>query len=94
MQKNVFANLKMSTSNECRIAALVPLVEESYGIYKFITSMMNAMHLRTETHEILAPLREQYKKQYRMLQRFYGECSNLRYLTSLISIPRLPDVGP
>lgn len=45
-QKVVFANFRMHSNNECRIASLVPLVEESYGIYKFITSMLRAMHKR------------------------------------------------
>lgn len=43
-QKAVFASFRHHSNNECRIASLVPLVEESYGIYKFITSMMRAMH--------------------------------------------------
>lgn len=43
-QKLVFAHFKSSGSNECRISALVPLVYESYGIYRFITSMARAMH--------------------------------------------------
>ena len=43
-QKAVFASLGHTFNNECRIAALVPLVEESYGIYKFLTSMLRAMH--------------------------------------------------
>lgn len=43
-QKVVFTSFRMASNNECRIASLVPLVEESYGIYKFITSMLRAMH--------------------------------------------------
>lgn len=42
-QKLIFAHLR-STGNECRISALVPLVQESYGLYKFVTSMLRAMH--------------------------------------------------
>ena len=45
-QKLIFANFRGSTTNECRISALVPLVKESFGIYKFITSMLRAMHRR------------------------------------------------
>lgn len=45
-QKLVFANFRPSSNNECRIAALVPLVEESYAIYKFATSMLRAMYKR------------------------------------------------
>ena len=43
-QKLIFSNFRSGANNECRISALVPLVQESYGIYKFITSMLRAMH--------------------------------------------------
>src|SRR3954451_6044676 len=43
-QKLIFSHFRSGTNNECRISALVPLVQESYGIYKFITSMLRAMH--------------------------------------------------
>ena len=39
-QKLIFSHFTGGNNNECRIAALVPLVQESYGIYKFITSML------------------------------------------------------
>ena len=43
-QKLIFSHFRTGANNECRISALVPLVQESYGIYKFITSMLRAMH--------------------------------------------------
>lgn len=43
-QKLVFAHFKDSGNNEARISALVPHVKESYGIYRFITSMARAIH--------------------------------------------------
>ena len=43
-QRLIFSNFRSGANNECRISALVPLVQESYGIYKFITSMLRAMH--------------------------------------------------
>ena len=42
-QKMVFSHFRYS-ANECRISSLVPLVKESWGIYRFITSMMRAMY--------------------------------------------------
>ena len=45
-QRMIFAHFRHSASNECRISALVPLVKESWGIYRFITSMLRAMHRR------------------------------------------------
>lgn len=45
-QRMVFSHFRQSANNECRISALVPLVKESWGIYRFITSMLRAMHRR------------------------------------------------
>ncbi|KAI9733327.1 MAG: sla2 Src-like adaptor 2 [Cirrosporium novae-zelandiae] len=93
-QKLIFSHFRGGNSNECRISALVPLVQESYGIYKFITSMLRAMHTTTGDEEALEPLRGRYDAQHYRLVKFYYECSNLRYLTSLITVPRLPQDPP
>ncbi|KAM3545457.1 hypothetical protein ARSEF1564_001619 [Beauveria bassiana] len=93
-QKLIFSHFRNVGNNECRIAALVPLVHESYGIYKFITSMLRALHTITGDDDALQPLRERYDAQHYRLVKFYYECSNLRYLTSLINIPKLPHDAP
>lgn len=93
-QKLVFSHFRHGVNNECRISSLVPLVQESYGIYKFVTSMLRAMHRTTGDDEALSPLRERYNGQHHRLVRFYYECTNLRYLTSLITIPKLPQDPP
>ncbi|KAL8697126.1 MAG: hypothetical protein Q9224_002457, partial [Gallowayella concinna] len=93
-QKLIFAHFRGGANNECRISALVPLVQESYGIYKFITSMLRAMHTTTGDDDALSPLRGRYDTQHYRLLKFYYECSNLRYLTSLITVPKLPQEPP
>jgi hypothetical protein len=93
-QKLIFSHFRSGGNNECRISALVPLVQESYGIYKFITSMLRAMHTTTGDDEALAPLRARYEAQHYRLVQFYAECANLRYLTSLITVPQLPPEPP
>ncbi|EXJ53696.1 uncharacterized protein A1O5_13052 [Cladophialophora psammophila CBS 110553] len=93
-QKLIFSHFRGGSNNECRIAALVPLVQESYGIYKFITSMLRAMHTTTGDDDALEPLRTRYDGQHYRLVKFYYECSNLRYLTSLITVPKLPQDPP
>lgn len=93
-QKLIFSHFRNVGNNECRISALVPLVQETYGIYKFITSMLRAMHSTTGDDDALEPLRQRYDAQHHRLVRFYYECSNLRYLTSLIAIPKLPQDPP
>ncbi|KAI9050455.1 hypothetical protein LZ554_005618 [Drepanopeziza brunnea f. sp. 'monogermtubi'] len=93
-QKLIFSHFRSGGNNECRISALVPLVQETYGIYKFITSMLRAMHTTTGDDEALEPLRSRYDAQHYRLVKFYYECSNLRYLTSLITVPKLPQDPP
>jgi hypothetical protein len=56
---------------------------------------MEADHVvATGDAEALEPLRGRYDAQHYRLVRFYYECSNLRYLTSLITIPKLPPNPP
>ncbi|KAJ7751284.1 ANTH domain-containing protein [Mycena maculata] len=93
-QKMVFSHFNHSSNNECRISALVPLVKESWGIYRFITSMMRAMFRRTNDADALEPLRQRYTSQHHNLRKFYYECSNLKYLTGLINVPKLAQEPP
>ncbi|KAF9015608.1 ANTH domain-containing protein [Cyathus striatus] len=93
-QKMVFSHFRHSTNNECRISSLVPLVKESWGIYRFITSMLRAMYRRTNDVEALEPLKERYTSQHYNLRKFYYECSNLKYLTGLINVPKLGHEPP
>ncbi|PPR00025.1 hypothetical protein CVT24_009034, partial [Panaeolus cyanescens] len=93
-QKMVFSHFRHSTNNECRISSLVPLVKESWGIYRFITSMLRAMYRRTNDTDVLEPLRERYTSQHYNLRKFYYECSNLKYLTGLINVPKLGHEPP
>jgi hypothetical protein len=94
LQKLIFAHFRHSANNECRISALVPLVKESYNIYRFITSMLRAMHRRTDDQDALEPLRSRYNAQHHALRKFYFECSNLKYLTGLINVPKLGNEPP
>lgn len=48
----------------------------------------------TGDDDALEPLRARYVAQHHRLVRFYYECSNLRYLTSLINVPKLPPEPP
>ncbi|EPY53376.1 huntingtin-interacting protein [Schizosaccharomyces cryophilus OY26] len=93
-QKQIFSSFKRSSKNECRISALVPLVQESYGIYRFLISMLRALYKTIDGADTLEPLKQRYISQHHRLRHFYADCSNLRYLTSLISVPRLPHDPP
>jgi DNA repair exonuclease SbcCD ATPase subunit len=94
LQRLIFTTINPDKRSECKIAALVPLVKESYGIYKFITSMLRAVYRATGSEDALTPLRERLDSQHARLFEFYADCSSIRYLTSLITIPRLPQSPP
>ncbi|CAI8499078.1 unnamed protein product [Hanseniaspora opuntiae] len=89
--KIVFNNISESEiRNECKISSLVPLVSESYGIYKFVTSMLRGMFKQSGDIDALYPLVESFEKQHSDLFKFYSNCSSISFLSSLITIPLLP----
>lgn len=94
LQRVIFASITHDKRSECKISALVPLVAESYGIQKFVTFMLRAIHHSTGSDDALEPLRQRYNSQHARLYEFYADCSSMRYLTSLITIPRLPETPP
>lgn len=44
--------------------------------------------------DALEPLRSRYNSQHYNLRKFYYECSNLKYLTGLINVPKLGQEPP
>ena len=46
----------------------------------------------TNVIEALEMLRQRYNAQHYGLRKFYYECSNLKYLTGLINVPKLGQV--
>ena len=95
----IFASIQSDVRNaECRISALIPMIAETYGIYKFITSMLRAMYRQLNTFgdedDVLQPLRERYELIHARLFEFYADCSSIKYLTTLVTIPKLPTEPP
>lgn len=93
-QKLIFATIHQTPNNLCKVSALVPLIAESYGIYKFCTSMLRALHLQLGADEALTVLFERFDSQHFMLREFYTDCHAIKFLTSLITIPRLSNDPP
>ncbi|ORX86018.1 hypothetical protein K493DRAFT_319868 [Basidiobolus meristosporus CBS 931.73] len=56
--------------------------------------MLMAMHRSVEAHEALEALRSRFNAQHYALRKFFYECSNLKYLTSLIPVPHLQHDPP
>lgn len=94
LQKLIFQDFRGASSSEARVASLVPLVEESYGIYQFLVSMLTAMHQIIGSAEVMGPLRDQFNQSHYALLQFYSECSAINYLTSLVTVPVLSREPP
>ena len=94
LQKLIFATIHRSHGNLCKVSALVPLITESYGIYKFCISMLRAMYQQLGEDEALTVLFDRFESQHFMLRDFYTDCHSIKFLTSLITIPRLPNSVP
>lgn len=94
LQKLIFATIHSTPNNLCKVSALVPLVAESYGIYKFCTSMLRAMYQQLGQDDALQGLFERFESQHVMLRDFYADCHGIKFLASLVSIPRLPNNPP
>lgn len=93
MQKHVFSTIHRSPNNLCKVSALVPFISESYGIYKFLISMLRAMYQQLGD-EALNDLFERFNGQHYILRDFYTDCQAIKFLTSLITIPRIPATVP
>lgn len=59
-----------------------------------MADLFSLLDAATGDNDALQPLRERYDAEHYRLVKFYYECSNLRYLTSLITIPKLPGDPP
>lgn len=94
LQKLIFATINQTPNNLCKVSALVPLISESYGIYKFCTSMLRAMYQQLGDDEALKMLFERFDSQHFVLRDFYTDCHAIKFLTSLITIPRLSNNPP
>ncbi|WLF81350.1 sla2 Src-like adaptor 2 [Lodderomyces elongisporus] len=94
LQQLIFATIHQSRNNLCKVSALVPLISESYGIYKFCISMLRALYQQLGEDEALKVLFDRFESQHFMLRDFYTDCHSIKFLTSLITIPRLPNSSP
>lgn len=80
--------------SECITSSLVPIVSETYGIYKFLISMLRGLYKSAASPEVLEPLRVKFIDQHERLYDFYAQCATIRYLSTLITIPKLPFDAP
>lgn len=89
-QKSIFNSRVQLTA--CKISPMIPLIEESYGIYLFLLSMLRALHKVVGSLEALEVLRQGFHQVHNKLKEFYDEARKYKNITSIITVPKLSDV--
>ncbi|EEC19305.1 huntingtin interacting protein, putative [Ixodes scapularis] len=99
LQQAVFGSLDMARSNsmtnsgQCRLAPLIPCIQDSSQLYDYIVKVLFKLHAALPA-DTLAGHRERFLKQFKLLQQFYLSSVNLQYFKHLIQVPLLPENPP
>ncbi|XP_054288820.1 huntingtin-interacting protein 1 isoform X2 [Macrosteles quadrilineatus] len=99
LQAAVFGSLDMSRSNsmtssgQCRLAPLIPVIQDSSQLYDFCVKILFRLHASLPS-DVLSGHRQRFLNQFRELRKFYIAASMLQYFKNLIQIPSLPENPP
>lgn len=81
----------MTTAGQCRLAPLIPCIQDASKLYDYCVKIMFKLHL-TLPPDTLTGHRERFLAQFKSLRKFYENTSNMQYFKDLIAIPPLPEV--
>eukprot|EP01117_Protostelium_nocturnum_P007541 TRINITY_DN26_c0_g1_i1.p1 TRINITY_DN26_c0_g1~~TRINITY_DN26_c0_g1_i1.p1 ORF type:complete len:1067 (+),score=443.10 TRINITY_DN26_c0_g1_i1:82-3282(+) len=79
---------------DCKTSCLIPLVIESYNIYTITTYLLRILVSEMDNMDLLTFMIEQFYAQYITLKNFFYDCSGVKYVTSVIAVPTLPNDPP
>ena len=90
----VMTSLGGSTNQvQCRLAPLIPAIQDSAALYDLIFKLMKALHSSLPA-ETLAGHRDRFNRQYHALRKYFHEANKQKYLQSLVKIPSLSPDAP
>ncbi|XP_069686255.1 huntingtin-interacting protein 1-like isoform X1 [Periplaneta americana] len=99
LQAAIFGSLNMSRSNsmmssgQCRLAPLIPCIQDSTQLYDYCVKILFKLHASLPP-DTLSGHRERFLKQFQELRQFYVNANTLQYFRNLIQIPLLPENPP
>uniref|UniRef100_A0A1B0D7M7 Uncharacterized protein n=1 Tax=Phlebotomus papatasi TaxID=29031 RepID=A0A1B0D7M7_PHLPP len=99
LQDAVFKSLttfhvsSMTSAGQCRVAPLIPCIQDSSPLYDFLVRIMFKLHSNLPS-ELLTGHRERFRTAFNQLAKFYDESRSLQYFVSLITVPQLPPHAP
>lgn len=83
----------MTPSGQCRLAPLIPCIQDSNQLYDFIVRLMFLLHANLPD-DLLNGHRERFRTLFRQLNSFYKQAGQLQYFVNLIKVPSLPPSPP
>lgn len=83
----------MTSAGQCRLAPLIPLIQDSNQLYDFLVRIMFKLHGNLP-NDVLQGHRDRFRAIFTQLKSFYGQSRNLQYFVNLITVPRLPESAP
>lgn len=83
----------MTQAGQCRVAPLIPCVQDSSPLYDCLVRIMFKLHSQLP-NELLTGHRERFRNVFQQLRGFYDTSRNLQYFVTLIQVPKLPDTAP
>lgn len=99
LQSAIFGSLNMSRSNsmmssgQCRLAPLIPCIQDSSQLYDYCVKILFKLHASLPP-DTLTGHRERFLKQFQELRQFYLNANTMQYFRNLIQIPLLPENPP
>lgn len=83
----------MTPAGQCRLAPLIPCIQDSNQLYDFVVRLMFLLHANLPD-DLLNGHRERFKTLFRQLNSFYKQAGQLQYFVNLIKVPSLPSSPP
>lgn len=83
----------MTSAGQCRLAPLIPCIQDSNPLYDFVVRIMFKLHANLPS-DLLTGHRERFRTLFHQLKSFYNQSRNLQYFVNLITVPKLPDAPP
>lgn len=83
----------MTPSGQCRLAPLIPCIQDSNQLYDFIVRLMFLLHANLPD-DLLNGHRERFRTLFRQLNNFYKQAGQLQYFVNIIKVPSLPSAPP